>query len=1405
MDVADNVPQEAVDVASLTASSDAARRQGQHAASLAIRRTLAAHEPGNLWAQLELAHDHMSLGEFDRAADAIRVAGAIAPDAPDIHFAHGRLARARNDRHASLAAHLAGAARVPGELGLRLEAAADHLALGDIAAAEAMLGQVLDAAPGDFHALAGLARCARARGDRRASLAHHRQARAAHPSSPWPLIEIGEDVLAMGDADEARDCYARARALAPDNVHALLGLARCARAAGDIAGSLAFHEAALAIEPDSVWIPIEMGADLLALGDVERARLSYEQAAARDGRNPHALFGLARCARARGDHRGSLALHETVAAIDAHGVWPAIEAARDLLALRDTEAARAQFRRALAIEPDHAEAQAGLAQCDAAAPAATPAETAWPAIEAASALLADGDHEAARAAYERALAIEPGQIDALFGLGRCARAAGDRQGSLAHFTAVCAADPGNLWAAVERGADLLALGHRDRAREAYESAAAIDPANVQALFGLARCARAAGDHRQSLAHHEAALRAAPDGNVWALIERGRDFLALGEPERAASSYADAFAIAPDNVQVRMGLGYCARAMGDHRESLAQFEAADRAEPNMWAWIEIGTDLLALGETARAREFYERTLAADAHNVQALLGRARCASVAGDIAGAVAAGRETVRLLPHDPWAHLELSTNLRALGDLDAAEAACQRAAALAPDRPEPLVGLCHCARLRGDRRAALAHAEAAHALAPDHTEALVAIGTEQRALDRADAAHDAFTRARALRPGHLEALFGLAGLARLRADRQAALALLREACARNPADARAALELAAELRALGLFGEARAVVRDGMSRHSNDLWFRLELGAIERGAGDLEASRAHYLQAAADHPPRAVLALIEAATVERELGRTESAAALLDRAAALDPDNATLLVRRGEQAMATRDPAAAFHFFRAAHAHYPSDPGAALAAVEAMIELGHTADAEGVLDRLEALYPAARAAIRRARVTLLRRTGDWERARELASAAAADAPADFLVGLAHCELERLVGTEAHATRAIAVLPARAHGEIAVALSLAGEWAEECGDGRAASEAFLRAECLDGQNPGTQWALCRLAMHALDIERARHHLRRYAALTAGHVRARGGAPHPSQSHYGQILDELALDDAAVAHLHPAAGRPPEERMARALAYVADNPGSTAASLVAMVAAREIAGAFGRHDRSPNAPSPIPRRIVQFWDDPEPPPDIARFMGEWRDGSPGWSHTRLDDREARAFLHQHHGDVAAAAYDRLREPAQKADLLRLALLAEAGGVYLDADDRPRASAGALLDGGSALILYQEDFGTIGNNMLAAAPGHPVIRRAFEVALEAMLRGDRDVVWLSTGPGLITRVFAGWLADAGEGWRERLGEVTVLHRRELFRCMAVHCHAAYKRTDRHWSNSTFARANARGRMRPEAALG
>ena len=59
--------------------------------------------------------------------------------------------------------------------------------------------------------------------------------------------------------------------------------------------------------------------------------------------------------------------------------------------------------------------------------------------------------------------------------------------------------------------------------------------------------------------------------------------------------------------------------------------------------------------------------------------------------------------------------------------------------------------------------------------------------------------------------------------------------------------------------------------------------------------------------------------------------------------------------------------------------------------------------------------------------------------------------------------------------------------------------------------------------------------------------------------------------------------------------------------------------------------------------------------------------------------------------------------------------------------------------TTFVAFQEDFGTLGNNFLGAPPNHSVICLALRLCTEAVNRGDTDFLWLSTGPGLLSRGF------------------------------------------------------------------
>jgi mannosyltransferase OCH1-like enzyme len=112
-----------------------------------------------------------------------------------------------------------------------------------------------------------------------------------------------------------------------------------------------------------------------------------------------------------------------------------------------------------------------------------------------------------------------------------------------------------------------------------------------------------------------------------------------------------------------------------------------------------------------------------------------------------------------------------------------------------------------------------------------------------------------------------------------------------------------------------------------------------------------------------------------------------------------------------------------------------------------------------------------------------------------------------------------------------------------------------------------------------------------------------------------------------------------------------------------------------------------------------------------------------------------------------------------------------------------------------IVHQEDWSSIGNNVIGAVAGHPALASALEHAVKAVNQDDKDIVWLSTGPGLLTRRLAVYLA---EDLDERLPEILVLELHEIRRAVAMHCAASYKTSNRHWT-SRAPRVNSTPRLK------
>ena len=277
------------------------------------------------------------------------------------------------------------------------------------------------------------------------------------------------------------------------------------------------------------------------------------------------------------------------------------------------------------------------------------------------------------------------------------------------------------------------------------------------------------------------------------------------------------------------------------------------------------------------------------------------------------------------------------------------------------------------------------------------------------------------------------------------------------------------------------------------------------------------------------------------------------------------------------------------------------------------------------------------------------------------------------------------------------------------------------------------EDVGLQSDLVRTKMLVADVAGASEHLRRYCMLQKSDRWQRGKSFNISQTVFGQLLDEYAMDQAvatalvALRHLPPEAvsrscspWRPPS----RQYGCGGQPPGGDAS--IRRVALQ--AAIVERHE--------VPKRLTQFWDSEDIPGDVVDL---WRAGASRIqiTHTLFNDKTVQDFLTKRMPPSVLTAYRQVREAAQKADIFRLAMLALEGGVYTDADDRSLRTLDTIIPEDANLVLYQENLGSAGNNFIAAAPGHPVLVTALQAVVGAINRGDTDAIWLLSGPGLLTR--------------------------------------------------------------------
>ncbi|WP_159997582.1 glycosyltransferase [Roseomonas sp. 18066] len=860
-------------------------------------------------------------------------------------------------------------------------------------------------------------------------------------------------------------------------------------------------------------------------------------------------------------------------------------------------------------------------------------------------------------------------------------------------------------------------------------------------------------------------------------------------------------------RLQLEAGYAARARGDDAAALKHFAAA--GTPGR---LQGAVTLAGLGQAAEARSLLQAFLADQPAEPSAwrLLGDLEQAEGRwSEAAQAYAAARNLApgRIAAWQPLVELLLAR--------DDQPALLQALAAITPvldglADPQPFhrLGL-RLALAAGDLAAAQAHLDAQPAPEPGDVLPLLqaqrlagALEAAQAILDRLLASHPQVASLQ-----QEAVLLALAHIDRLAAtDRVAAMAAataLAERWPERPEARGKRLELGLTGRNFGALiaqiealPEAAERVAWGVKllqrlRRSNRLetaeamaqrLLQAEGEAVPllEAAGVVARQRGNhalaYARFAAAHRQGADAAAREMAREALQLDRHAEAAALLQPVVAAHPQDrsAWLWLAEAQQRL---DPEAALRTYAAGCAQAPDYERlwrgrAELAARFAGMEAGLA-----ILALAEAQLPR-QASLLRLRIRFLLKLGLEAEAAALLAEVEADFAADGGLRDLAIELHLDRCDFAAALPRIETLPVETPAERARQARFRGRYHAlrwEIEPAEAAFRAALAAHPLEEHAAFPLTRLCILTQRAEEgFAVQQEHSRR--------KRARGASSNPNQGLAGALVNELRIDPAPLAVARAAREAGDHATLAR---LVRDNPHNTGTAIALLAGWRFDRGLpAGVELPAAAGGRPIPASVIQYWDEDAPPEDLQRLMASWPQLLPGWAYRCFSHRQALAWLQQHATPEVMLAYRRAREPARKSDILRLAVLLRDGGVYADADDRCLKDLTPLLAGRS-LVLWQEQFGTAGNNFIAVIPGHPVIAEALAQATLATLEGYSGTLWLETGPGAMSRALASHLAAQADplGPLDR-GEILLLDTVAMRRHVAFHLQAAYKSAGRHW---------------------
>jgi tetratricopeptide (TPR) repeat protein len=978
-------------------------------------------------------------------------------------------------------------------------------------------------------------------------------------------------------------------------------------------------------------------------------------------------------------------------------------------------------------------------------------------------------------------------IDALAKLGRLSRQQGDLDAALRHLRQAASLDPRRLGLQCEVAQVLRGLSRFNEARATYLAVLQADPAHINALADLGRMSRQQGDLEAALGYLQQAASLDPS-RLGLQCEMAQVLRGLSRISEARATYLAVLQADPSQVNALADLGRMSRQQGGLDAALRYLQQAVSLDPSRSGLqCEVAQVLRELGRFDEARATYLAVLQADPIHINALADLGRMSRQQGDLEAALGYLQQAASLDPSRLWLQCEAAQVLRGLSRIGDARATYRAVLQADPSDASALLGLGMIERQLGDHEASLEFLETARARHADRIGLQVEVAATLRLLDRLDEAEEICRSAAKADPRANAPLRGLSQIFVARGQMAAAITYARAACIVAPHDVDTRMNLSALYRDTGRITEASALIEETLvdnPKHPG-VWF--ERGLLLRCRSERTAALAAFERAAELNHERGWM---EAAVEHLALGQAEEARDAYRRVLAVAPAHFDAMLGMADLQMLAGDYDACMATCDTLIAAYPKRLAPYRLKCLALIQLERVEEASRIVSETATGGPAL-AQGDALRLEVYRLCGLRDQAQTLLSEPRVSTTRYFPLWM-QSVLTRLAFYDlGGAKRAIENPPAHWQSERARAAHAEAMLADQQWRVRDSIALFERALKINRHDADAHHNLARLYLLRADVDHVSLHLRAMIEKSESKRSLRGQSKNTSQNMIGQLLNELRLDIPLSTRLARILDGEPLNQVDSLRSIVEGQPGLTPPAMYLMLALRQ-SGVFDKPPAgTPRGPSgdPIPRKIMQYWDQTALPDGVAALFRTWIQRHPDFEHRRFDHSTARAYLSSHYPDEVLNAYRRARHPAQASDLFRLAYLLREGGFYVDADDRCVGHLSSVASDGAEFIGYQEMFATLANNFLACVPGEPVIERALALAVEALNRGDNDTIWLATGPGLLTRAFAEVFARQGPAWREWLRTRRILDRKDLVHVSWCHAILSYKNTSKSWLHSAF----------------